>query len=67
MERHIIDLFAGPPRFTHAEAGQLQTFPADYPWSGADIAQQIGNAVPPRLAAAVLGAMLPAAALGVTA
>ncbi|MFE1894988.1 DNA cytosine methyltransferase [Streptomyces yangpuensis] len=43
-------------RFTHSEAGRLQTFPADYPWSGRDVAQQIGNAVPPRLALHVLSA-----------
>ncbi|MFZ3497837.1 DNA cytosine methyltransferase [Streptomyces sp. 5.8] len=48
-------------RFNHPEAGQLQTFPVDYPWSRGDIAQQIGNAIPPRLAAHVL-----AAALGMT-
>ncbi|MEV2272915.1 DNA cytosine methyltransferase [Nonomuraea africana] len=47
---------ADPARFTHAEAGQLQTFPADHPWSGRDIAQQIGNAVPPRLAAYIFAA-----------
>jgi DNA (cytosine-5)-methyltransferase 1 len=41
-------------RFTLAEAGRLQTFPIDYPWSGGDVAQQIGNAIPPRLAAHVL-------------
>jgi DNA (cytosine-5)-methyltransferase 1 len=41
-------------RFTHSEAGRLQTFPRDYPWSGRDIGQQIGNAVPPRLAIHVL-------------
>ncbi|WP_433352662.1 DNA cytosine methyltransferase [Microtetraspora malaysiensis] len=46
------------PRFTAAEAGQLQTFPVDYPWSGSDIAQQIGNAIPPLLAAHVLVAAL---------
>ncbi|AWS47064.1 DNA cytosine methyltransferase [Streptosporangium sp. 'caverna'] len=46
------------PRFTHAEAGQLQTFPPDYPWAGRAIAQQIGNAIPPRLAAHVLAAAL---------
>lgn len=40
------------------EAGQLQTFPEDYPWSGGDRAQQIGNAIPPRLAAHVLAATL---------
>ncbi|MBM7772236.1 DNA (cytosine-5)-methyltransferase 1 [Actinokineospora baliensis] len=46
------------PRFTPAEAGRLQTFPPTYPWSGGDIPQQIGNAIPPRLAAHVLGAAL---------
>lgn len=40
------------------EAGQLQTFPENYPWSGGDRAQQIGNAIPPRLAAHVLAAAL---------
>lgn len=45
------------PRFTHAEAGQLQGFPADYPWSGSDIPQQIGNACPPPLAAALATAV----------
>lgn len=43
-------------RFTFSEAGRLQTFPHDYPWSGNDIGQQIGNAVPPRLAMHVLSA-----------
>lgn len=43
-------------RFTAAEAGLLQTFPANHPWSGRDVSQQIGNAVPPRLAAAILSA-----------
>ncbi|WP_199863613.1 MULTISPECIES: DNA cytosine methyltransferase [unclassified Streptomyces] len=41
-------------RFSFSEAGRLQTFPADYPWSGRDVGQQIGNAVPPRLAAHIL-------------
>lgn len=45
-------------RFTPSEAGILQTFPADYPWSGKDVGQQIGNAVPPRLAAHVLAAAI---------
>lgn len=45
-------------RFTPAEAGQLQTFPANYPWSGEDVDQQIGNAIPPRLAVHVLAAAL---------
>ncbi|MFJ7296857.1 DNA cytosine methyltransferase [Streptomyces collinus] len=41
-------------RFTLREAGLLQTFPADYPWRGTDVAQQIGNAIPPLLAIHVL-------------
>jgi DNA (cytosine-5)-methyltransferase 1 len=41
-------------RFTHAEAGVLQTFPVAYPWRGNDVSQQIGNAVPPKLALHVL-------------
>lgn len=42
------------PRFELAEAGVLQTFPVAYPWRGGDRSQQIGNAVPPRLALHVL-------------
>ncbi|MET8651006.1 DNA cytosine methyltransferase [Nocardia aurea] len=38
----------------HLDAGRLQTFPPDYPWTGRDLAQQIGNAIPPRLAVHVL-------------
>lgn len=45
-------------RLTKDEAGLLQTFPVDYPWSGKEIAQQVGNAIPPRLAAHVLAAAL---------
>lgn len=45
-------------RFTLSQAGRLQTFPSDYPWSGKDQAQQVGNAIPPRLAAHVLAAVL---------
>ncbi|MCC3297541.1 DNA cytosine methyltransferase [Arthrobacter caoxuetaonis] len=45
-------------RLTLSEAGQLQTFPADYPWAGKDVSQQIGNAIPPRLAVHVLAAAL---------
>jgi DNA (cytosine-5)-methyltransferase 1 len=40
------------------DAGRLQTFPHDYPWAGKDVSQQIGNAIPPRLAAHVLAAAL---------
>ncbi|WP_457029150.1 DNA cytosine methyltransferase [Kitasatospora sp. P5_F3] len=43
-------------RFDRFEAGRLQTFPGNYPWSGRDIGQQIGNAVPPRLAMHILSA-----------
>jgi DNA (cytosine-5)-methyltransferase 1 len=45
-------------RFSNQQAGQLQTFPEAYPWSGKEIAQQIGNAVPPRLGIHVLSAVL---------
>ncbi|MGV9596478.1 DNA cytosine methyltransferase [Streptosporangium sandarakinum] len=45
-------------RFTHSESGLLQTFPPDYPWRGKDVAQQIGNAIPPLLAAHVIVAAL---------
>ncbi|WP_369199737.1 DNA cytosine methyltransferase [Streptomyces sp. PU-14G] len=45
-------------RFGNEEAGLLQTFPRYYPWSGKAIAQQIGNAVPPLLAAHILTAAL---------
>lgn len=41
-------------RFSLREAGLLQTFPADYPWRGTDVAQQIGNAIPPLLAVHIL-------------
>lgn len=45
-----------PIRITAREAGLLQTFPADYPWAGNKGQQfsQIGNAVPPLLAAHLL-------------
>ncbi len=45
---------------THREAALLQTFPADYLWCGTkiDIAKQIGNAVPARLAAAIAQTVL---------
>ncbi|MFI7534369.1 DNA cytosine methyltransferase [Streptosporangium sp. NPDC049376] len=48
----------GCSRFTDPEAGLLQTFPADFPWNGTGIAQQIGNAVPPLFALHVLDAAL---------
>jgi DNA (cytosine-5)-methyltransferase 1 len=49
-------------RFSMNEAGILQTFPPDYPWSGTARAQQVGNAVPP-----LFGAHLLSAALGLPA
>lgn len=45
-------------RFEPEEAGILQTFPKFYPWTGKDKSQQIGNAIPPRLAVHVLAAAL---------
>lgn len=45
-------------RLWYMEAGRLQTFPMDFPWRGRDQAQQIGNAIPPRLAVHALAAVL---------
>ncbi|MFE5489226.1 DNA cytosine methyltransferase [Streptomyces virginiae] len=45
-------------RFSMNEAGLLQTFPPDYPWSGTAQAQQVGNAVPPLFGAHLLSAAL---------
>ncbi|MER5482966.1 DNA cytosine methyltransferase [Streptomyces sp. NPDC002812] len=46
------------PRLTHSEAGVLQGFPANWPWAGLDIPQQIGNACPRPLAHALVEAAL---------
>jgi DNA (cytosine-5)-methyltransferase 1 len=45
-------------RISVVEAAILQSFPAGYPWHGNKTSTflQVGNAIPPRLAAAVLGA-----------
>jgi DNA (cytosine-5)-methyltransferase 1 len=47
-------------RVTIQELAVLQGFPADYPWQGSLTSQgfQVGNAVPPAMAAAVIGANL---------
>ncbi|MDI9836310.1 DNA cytosine methyltransferase [Streptomyces sp. KAU_LT] len=45
-------------RFSMNEAGMLQSFPPDYPWSGTAQAQQVGNAVPPLFGAHLLSAAL---------
>ncbi|MBF6081149.1 DNA cytosine methyltransferase [Nocardia cyriacigeorgica] len=51
----ILDLSGNYIRHINTEdASRLQTFPLGYPWSGRDVAQQIGNAIPPRLAVHVL-------------
>jgi DNA (cytosine-5)-methyltransferase 1 len=50
----------GPPRpLTIAEAGQLQSFRADYPWAGdrSNAFLQAANAHPPRLGSALLAAV----------
>jgi DNA (cytosine-5)-methyltransferase 1 len=50
------DRVPDPIRITAVEAGILQSFPGDFPWAGnkGQVFGQIGNAVPPRLAAHLL-------------
>lgn len=50
-------------RLTTGEAGALQGFPADYPWTGRDPWQQIGNAVPVGLGRALIRAATTPAAV----
>ncbi|MFD6533278.1 DNA cytosine methyltransferase [Streptomyces sp. NPDC060184] len=45
-------------RLSFEEAGLLQSFPAAYPWRSTDIAQQIGNAIPPRMSLHILSTAL---------
>lgn len=47
-------------RITVAEAGVLQSYPRDFSWQGSKTKQylQIGNAVPPLLAEAILKGFL---------
>lgn len=45
-------------RLTFEEAGLLQSFPARYPWRSTNVAQQIGNAIPPLLSLHVLSCAL---------
>ena len=56
--RVLIDDSDEVRRFGPSDAGRLQTFPRDYPWSGRDVSQQIGNAIPPRLGTHVLAWLL---------
>jgi len=47
-------------RVTVAEAAVLQGFPADYPWRGnrSSVYRQVGNAIPPPMAAAILRGLI---------
>lgn len=45
-------------RLSFKEAGLLQSFPVEYPWQSTDVAQQIGNAIPPRLSLHILSMAL---------
>ena len=61
---HMMQAAAAPAstarRVTVEEAGILQGFPADFPWQGSKTSQfrQVGNAVNPAVAEAVLRSVL---------
>lgn len=48
---------AGAVRLTPEQAARLQGFPDGYPWRAPRVHQQIGNAVPPPLAEAILSTL----------
>lgn len=54
------DTYAENTRITPNEAGVLQSFPQDYNWCGGKTLQflQVGNAVPPLLAEAILSSLI---------
>jgi hypothetical protein len=59
LTRHITRWVGRPGRLSAAEFGVLPSFPADFPWQGGEtsLLTQIGNAVPPALALAVLSSV----------
>ncbi|KUF05542.1 hypothetical protein AUL38_04090 [Leucobacter sp. G161] len=59
-DRIHVDRHEESHRLTHLEAATLQSFPSDMRWPGSQGERflAIGNAVPPLLAEAVLGALL---------
>lgn len=60
--RDTVEMATGRRRLTKPECAKLQGFPPDHPWQGNSTAiyRQIGNAVPPALAAAVVRSLMAA-------